>query len=136
MRKLFSTRCSDTAFSIATLLLRLSAGSLLLIVHGLDKIKHFTAKAQHFSDPIHLGSTTSFSLVIFAEFFCSAFIILGLFTRLACIPIIIALSVALFYASNGEFFGRGELAGIYLAAFVCLLFTGPGKISLDRLISK
>ncbi|MER3463609.1 MAG: DoxX family protein [Chitinophagaceae bacterium] len=136
MRKLFSTRCSDTAFSFATLLLRLGAGSLLLMMHGLDKIKHFSAKAQHFSDPFHIGSTISLSLVIFAEFFCAAFVILGLFTRLACTPIVIVMCVALFYAHNGEFFGRGELAGIYLFAFLTLLFTGPGKVSLDRFIGK
>jgi putative oxidoreductase len=136
MRKLFSTRCSDTAFSIGTLLLRLSAGSLMLVMHGLDKIKHFSARAHNFSDPFHIGSTTSLSMVIFAEFFCAAFIILGLFTRLATIPLIIAMSVALFIANKGEFFGKGEMAGLYLAAFMVLLFTGPGKISLDRFIGK
>lgn len=136
MRKLFSTRCSDTAFSLAMLLLRLGAGSLLLVMHGLDKIKHFSAKAQHFADPFHIGSTTSLSLVIFAEFFCAAFVILGLFTRLACIPIVIAMGVALFNANNGDFFGKGELAGIYLTTFLALLITGPGRISLDRFIGK
>jgi putative oxidoreductase len=97
---------------------------------------HFAQKAPRFADPFHIGSTTSLSLVVFAEFFCSAFIILGLFTRLACIPLIIAMSVALFIANKGAFFGVGEAAGLFLACFITLLFTGPGKVSLDRFIGK
>src|SRR5215213_8060906 len=99
MRKLFSTKVSDNAFSFAMLLLRLGAGSLIMINHGLDKLMHFAQKASGFADPFYIGSTTSLALVVFAEFFCGAFIILGLFTRLACIPLVIAMSVALFSAS-------------------------------------
>lgn len=136
MKKLFSTSTSDNAFSFAVLLLRLGAGSLMMINHGLDKLMHFAQKAPRFADPFHIGSTTSLSMVVFAEFFCAAFIILGLFTRLAAVPLIIAMSVALFFAHKGEFFGRGESAGLFLTCFVALLFTGPGKVSLDRFIGK
>jgi putative oxidoreductase len=136
MKRLFSTSTSDNAFSFAVLLLRLGAGSLMMINHGLDKLMHFAQKAPRFADPFHIGSTTSLSMVVFAEFFCAAFIILGLFTRLATIPLIIAMSVALFFAHKGEFFGVGESAGLFLTCFVALLFTGPGKVSLDRFIGK
>lgn len=135
MKKLFSTRCSDTSFSIATLILRLGAGTLMLVSHGLDKLMHFSQKAGRFADPFGIGSTTSLSMTVFAEFFCAVFIILGLFTRLAAIPLIIAMSVALFYAHNSDFFGKGEMAGLFLICFTTLLFTGPGKISLDRFVS-
>ncbi|HEX6334882.1 MAG TPA: DoxX family protein [Flavisolibacter sp.] len=136
MKKLFSTRTSDNAFSFGMLLLRAGAGSLMMIMHGMDKLVHFSQKAGRFTDPFNIGSTASLSLVVFAEFFCAAFIILGLFTRLACIPLVIAMSVALFYRHKGEFFGEGESAGLYLICFLVLLFTGPGKISLDRFIGK
>jgi len=136
MKKLFSTRTSDNALSFAMFTLRLGAGSLMMVDHGLDKIMHFAQKAHKFADPFHIGSTTSLSLVVFAEFFCAAFIILGLFTRLACIPLIIAMSVALFFAHKGDFYGAGESAGLFLICFLTLLFAGPGKISLDRLIGK
>src|SRR6476661_2970765 len=111
MKRLFSTSVSDNAFSFAVLVLRVGAGSLLMIQHGLDKLMHFAQKAPKFADPFHIGHTTSLSLVVFAEFFCAAFIILGLFTRLACIPLIIAMSVALFFAHKGEILGDGEAAG-------------------------
>ncbi|HTM93051.1 MAG TPA: DoxX family protein [Flavisolibacter sp.] len=136
MKKLFSTRVSENALAFALLLLRVGVGSLMLVQHGFDKLTHFAQKAPRFADPFHIGSTTSLSLVIFAEFFCAAFVIIGLFTRLACIPLVIAMSVALFSAHKGDFFGRGEAAGLFMIVFLALLFTGPGKISLDRLIAK
>lgn len=136
MRKLFSTGVSENALAFSLLVLRLGAGSLMLVKHGFDKLIHFASIAPRFADPFHIGSTTSLALVIFAEFFCSAFIIIGLFTRLASIPLVIAMSVALFSANKGDFFGKGEAAGLFLVVFVVLLFTGPGKVSLDRLIGR
>ena len=136
MKKLFSTRVSENALAFALLVLRVGAGSLMLMKHGLDKLMHFSQKAGGFADPFGIGSTASLSLAVFAEFFCAVFIILGLFTRLATIPLIIAMSVALFVAHQGDFFGKGELAGLFFIVFVTLLFTGPGKVSLDRLIAK
>lgn len=136
MRKLFSTRCSDGAFSFAMLVLRLGVGFLMLVNHGLDKLMHFAEKAPRFADPFGIGSTTSLSMVVFAEFFCSVFIILGLFTRLAAIPLILAMSIALFYAHKGQLFGEGEYAALYLTCYITLLFTGPGSASLDKFIGK
>jgi putative oxidoreductase len=134
MKKLFSVRANDSAFSVATLVLRVGAGSLMLANHGLDKLINFSDKASRFSDPFDIGSTTSLALVVFAEFFCAAFIILGLFTRLAAIPLIIGMGVALFYSHNGAFFGEGESAGLYLVCFLAILLLGAGKISLDKFI--
>ena len=57
-------------------------------------------------------------------------------TRLAAIPLIIAMSVAVFFSHHGRIFGDGEHAALYLAGYMALLFTGPGKISMDRLIGK
>lgn len=136
MKRLFSTRTSESAFSFAMLILRVGTGSLMLMNHGLDKLIHFSQKAGGFADPFGIGSTASLSLAVFAEFFCSVFIILGLFTRLACIPLIITMSVALFVAHKGDFFGKGELAGLFLICFGTLLFAGPGKVSLDRFLVK
>ena len=136
MKKLFNTRTGERSFSTGMFLLRVTSGSLMLVDHGLDKLMHFSEKAARFSDPFHIGSTTSLALVVFAEFFCAAFIVLGLFTRLAAIPLIIAMGVALFVAHKGEFFGQGESAGLYMVIFLCILIMGPGKFSLDRFIGK
>ncbi len=136
MKRLFSTRVSENGLAFALFLLRVGAGLLIMIKHGFDKLTHFSHLAPRFSDPFHIGSTTSLALVVFAEFFCAAFVVLGLFTRLACIPLVIAMAVALFFAMGGDFFGKGEAAGLFLIIFFVLLITGPGKASLDRMIGK
>ena len=135
MKKLFSIKYSDNGISFATLLLRLSLGGLMM-THGYDKLIHFGSKASSFADPFHIGNSTSMALVIFAEFFCAVFVIMGLFTRLSCIPLIIDMAVALLVAHKGDFFGGGATAALFLFGFLALLFTGPGKVSLDKLIGK
>lgn len=136
MKKLFNTKVSESTLSVALFIFRVGIGSAMMIQHGLGKLQNFGSKASSFSDPFGIGSTTSFALVVFAEFFCAAFIILGLFTRLAAIPLVIAMGVALFIAHNGDFFGKGENAGIFLICFLTILLTGPGRYSIDRLIGK
>lgn len=134
--KILTTKYSNAAFSTATLILRLGLGIIMLVAHGNDKLQHFSKYSAMFSDPFHIGKVTSLSLDIFAEFFCSCLVILGLFTRLACIPLIVAMSVALFYAHHGDVFGVGERAALFLTGYVSLLLLGPGKMSVDGLIGK
>ena len=139
MKKLFSTRTSENALSLSLLLIRLAAGLLMLINHGLDKLMHFGQKSSGFADPFGVGSTLSLSMVVFAEFFCAAFIVLGLFTRLAAIPLVIAMGVAFFITHSMNFGagkGGGELALLFLVSYLVILIAGPGKVSLDRFIAK
>ncbi|HEV7783633.1 MAG TPA: DoxX family protein [Chitinophagaceae bacterium] len=135
MKKLFSTKYTDRSASLALFLLRLSLGGLM-IPHGYNKLVHFASKSSGFSDPFHIGGPASLGLTIFAEFFCAILVVAGLMTRLACIPLIIAMAVAVFDANHGKIFGDGEHAALYLFGYAALLLTGPGKFSADRLIGK
>lgn len=135
MKKLFSTKYSDRAIQFSLLMLRLGLGGLM-IPNGYKKLMNFANKSASFTDPFHIGGPASMSLVIFAEFFCAALVLLGLMTRLACIPLIVAMSVAVFMAHKGDIFGDGARAALFLSGYVALLFAGPGKISMDRLIGK
>jgi putative oxidoreductase len=137
--KLISTRTSDTALSTGALVLRLGAGLLMIVDFGYMKLTHFSEMAPKFINPFHIGSSATLGLVVFAEFFCSIFVVLGLFTRLACIPLIINFLYAFVVAHKWDYGAPptgGMAAVLFLTCFVTLLFTGPGKISLDRLIGK
>ena len=135
MKKFLSTKYSSGGFSFSMLVLRVTLG-VLLTSHGYDKLVHFSEMKGHFLNFIGLGPAISLALIIFAEFFCSLFIILGLFTRLAAIPIIIGMAVVVFMVTHGQILGPGERGAIYLAASIAVLFNGPGKISLDALLGK
>jgi putative oxidoreductase len=135
MKKLFSSKYSDTSISLALFILRLGVGGLM-IPHGYQKLANFAKMQSMFGDPIHIGTTPSLVLTIFAEFFCAVLVVLGLLTRFATIPLIIVMSIALFIAHDGQIFKDGEMAGLFLAGYLTLLFAGPGKYSMDRLIGK
>lgn len=135
MRKLFSTRYNAGAFNTALLVLRLGFG-ILLAHHGYLKFSNFHQTEGYMMDFMGIGKSATTGLVIFAELFCSILVILGLFTRLACIPIIILFAVIIFKAGNADFFGKQELPTAYIIPFIALLFTGAGKISVDHMISK
>lgn len=135
MSKFLSTKYSNAGFNFGMLVLRVVLG-ILLASHGYSKLISFSTLRYKFMNFLHMGPTVSLSLVIFAELFCSVFLILGLFTRFAVIPIIIAMGVVVFVATHGEILGRGETGAIYLAASVTILFCGPGKISVDGMIGK
>ena len=135
MKRLLSTKYSAGAFNAAILLLRLAAG-ILMMNHGYGKLTHFNQTASNMPQLFGMSSTITATLVVFAEFFCALFIILGLFTRLACIPLIITMGYALLVAHNGEVFAKGELPALYLGAFFVLLLVGPGKVSVDSMTGK
>jgi putative oxidoreductase len=120
-----------TLESIGLLLLRLGMGALLLIGHGWPKLMHYQQRSGSFADPIGLGPAASFALVVFAEVFCAALVMLGLLTRLAAVPIVIFLGVAFFIHHAHDPWAQRELALLYLLPFLTLVFTGAGRFSLD-----
>lgn len=135
--KLISSKYTDAGLNLGLLLLRLMAGATMLVNHGMKKITNFEAISQKgFADPMGIGVKYSLSLAIFAEVFCAVLLIIGLLTRLATIPLIIVMCVALFIGHKGLVFGEGEPAAIFLTIFITILLTGPGKYSVDKMIGK
>ncbi|HEY8396412.1 MAG TPA: DoxX family protein [Flavihumibacter sp.] len=135
MKKLLSTSYQEWAFDTMALLLRITLGGLMLVNHGFQKLVKFPSLQSKFSDPFHIGSDWSLILVIFAEVFCSLMIIAGLFTRLAAIPLLIAMGTAFFIAHNHDV-KEGEKALLFLAGFMAILLVGPGRASLDRMMGR
>jgi putative oxidoreductase len=135
MSKLFSARYNAGAFNFGMLILRLGAG-ILIVHHGYQKITHYAEMKSQFMNFMNLGATVSLDLVIFAEFFCGILLVFGLFTRFACIPLIIQMCVILYKVHAMDVFGKGELDTMYLISFLTILFCGPGLISADSRIGR
>lgn len=115
------------------LALRIGAGGTLLWQHGWPKLMHFSERLDDFADPFGLGPAFSLILVLMAEVLCAALVILGLWTRIACLPVIIAMAVVIFMVKGDADFGEKELAVLYLIAFSSLLFTGSGRFAINRI---
>ena len=75
-------------------------------------------------------------LAVFAEFVCSIFIILGLFTRFAVFFLIITMAVAGLVVHNADPFLKRETSLLYLSVYSLIFAAGPGKYSIDGMISK
>lgn len=123
------------AQDLGLLILRVLSGAVLL-THGYPKLQKVLQGNLQFGDPIGIGQVPSLYMATFAEFFCAILIILGLYTRLSLIPLIINMSVAFFIAHAADDFGVKELSLLFLGMFVVLFLTGPGRFSVDKQINK
>lgn len=135
MRKLLSTRYNAGAYNTVLLILRLGAG-ILMANHGYMKLVNYNEMKLKFMEFMGLSPSITLALLIFAELVCAILIVIGLFTRFACIPLIISCTYALSQSHKWDVFDEGEKITLFLIAFVTILFTGPGKISIDKMISK
>jgi putative oxidoreductase len=135
MKRVFSSILDSSLVSWGLLILRLAVGGLML-THGWPKLQMLMAgKAASFADPVGLGPEISLYLVVFAEVVCPILLILGLGTRLATIPIIIDMLVALFVVHSGQPFSSMELAIFFTLTNVAILLAGPGLYSIDAWIN-
>lgn len=135
LKQLLTPKLNDIRINGALLILRLVSASLM-IPHGFKKLMHFSEKSEDFMSFMGLSGEISLALVIGAEFFCAILLVVGLFSRVAVIPMVVAMFVAAFDAHKGEIFGDGETSFLFLACYVTLLIAGPGKYSLDNYIFK
>ncbi len=135
MKKLFSISYSAASFNTAMLLLRVGAG-ILIFSHGYQKLVNYDSIRGKFLNFLGLGSEFSLVLIIFAECLCAILLALGLFTRLAVIPLIIGMFVAMSRAHNFQIFDDAEKPALFFLAFLTILFLGPGRMSIDGMIRK
>ena len=111
------------------LMMRLAAAFMLF--HGTPKLLGFTERMEKFPDPIGIGTVPSLVLCVFAEFFCTVFIVLGLFTRVMLVPLLINMTVVIFIVHAADPLAEKEMAFMYFFLYLGLFFTGPGKYSVD-----
>jgi len=120
---------------LSLLLVRLAAGGFMF-THGFGKLQILVNGNFEFGDPIGLGPEISLGLTVFAEILCAFLVLVGLFTRLAVIPLIITMLVAVFIVHADHDFGKKELGLFYLINYLVIFLSGAGKYSLDKLILK
>lgn len=118
---------------LGLLLLRVGAGGAMIYQHGWPKLAAFGERMDTFSDPLGLGPAVSLTLIVFAEFVCAALVVLGLWTRLATIPLIIGMGVIVFIVQADAPFGKKEMALLYMVVFTAILLMGSGRYAVNRI---
>lgn len=121
---------------IVLLIIRLFIGFAMLS-HGFPKLQMLLEGGDiQFFDFLGLGPKISLGLTVFAEFVCSIFLILGLFTRIAVGFLIFTMIIAGFVVHGADPFDKKEMSLLYLAIYLLIIVLGAGRFSIDGMIEK
>tara|TARA_R110001583_G_scaffold25760_6_gene93085 strand:+ start:317 stop:736 length:420 start_codon:yes stop_codon:yes gene_type:complete len=135
-RLLLNIGTDEKLLDILILALRVTIAAFML-THGFGKLNLlFSGNEIQFPDPMGVGATSSLGLAVFAEVICSILIGLGLVTRLASIPLIVTMLVAIFMIHGADPFAKKEFALLYLIVYLAVFVVGGRKYSLDALLLK
>jgi putative oxidoreductase len=114
--------------ALGLLFMRVAASALLMQVHGLPKLIHWQTELQRIEDPFGLGSHLTLGFAVFAEVFCPLLLIAGVYARLACLPVLGVLAVALVIVHPEWTIEEGQFAWLLATLFTGLAITGPGPL--------
>lgn len=135
---LFPSSPKDSKTSALLLAARIAFG-IIFLTHGYQKLTNYLGNpdfASSFPDPLGVGSQASLIMAIFGEFFCGLGFLFGCLYRLALIPMMFTMLMAIFIIHGNDPFAQKEMAVIYLLIFIFMYITGPGKFAIDRLFIK
>lgn len=136
MNRIINPWANDTVRDFLLLFLRIAVGSLLLS-HGYPKlVKLMSGQPVEFASVMGMSQQSSMALAMFAEFICAIMVMIGLFTRLAALPIIITMLVIVFHIHGEGTLSQKELPYMYLITYTFIFFSGAGKHSFDNIIYK
>ena len=131
-----STKSNPLIIDIVLLVTRIFVGFAMLS-HGYPKLQDLLSGEEiQFFSFLGLSDKTSLIWAVFAEFVCSIFIILGLFTRCAVFFLIMTMAVAGLIVHSGVPFQKREASLLYLSVYLMLFAFGPGKYSFDAMIGR
>jgi putative oxidoreductase len=120
--------------SLALLILRVWLGGSMLVLHGWGKLQKLVKGDFSFGDPLHIGAAPTLVLAVTAEVLASVFLILGFMGRFAALLLASTMLVAWAITHQMKLMGpgNGELAFIYLAGFLAIVFAGTGKYGIEK----
>lgn len=118
----------------AVFLFRFLVSAELIVVHGLKKIGVGIAQAEVVPNPLGLPEAVNQIFATGANLICPLFIILGLFTRLAAIPIAAVTLTGYFVVHGNDPLPERDIPFMFSVAFLFIMAVGGGRYSLDHKI--
>lgn len=141
--KKFMLRSTGYSYpNMGRLFLRLFVG-IMLLQFGLRQISDFGMTKDLFPAVLGMSSEMSLILMVTIEIVCSVLIMAGLCTRISCVPPFVAMAVAEIFLRSNPVGGsmlmpwqqQNYLPVMFMGIYFFLFLVGPGKISVDYLLS-
>lgn len=124
---------------IGPLLVRITIG-VVFMQSGWGKLHHLDKVIAYFTELGIPAPQIQAPFVAGVEFFCGSAVLLGVLTRLASIPLIGIMIVAILTAKRDQISDLSEIFGIaeflYIILLISLIFSGSGLLSLDTFLFK
>lgn len=120
----------------APLLGRVTVGWLFAVA-GWGKVHHLGDVTKYFVELGIPAPGLNAAVVGYSELICGALLLVGVLSRLATVPLMVSMVVALLTAKRAELHGLSDLFAqvetTYLVILVAIAVHGPGVVSLDHL---
>ena len=150
LKKLIIVGASRSYGNLSRLFIRLFSG-IMFMQFGLQQIANYDFMLAHFPSVLGMSSEASLITMIVIEMLFSAYLIIGILTRYAVIPPIISMIMAEYYILANHMpaamqltdssyaimmsLQPGYLPLMFIGMFLFILLAGPGRISVDYLLS-
>ena len=149
LRKLFVAEAYWSYSNLSRFFIRVFAG-VMFLQFGVRQMANYDFFVQHFPNMLGLGSFATLNIMITIEVVCSVMLIFGFLTRISTILPTLSMIVAECYVlSNNMILSDlpmdekafltslqlGYVPMLFVGMFVFILLSGPGKISVDYLLS-
>jgi putative oxidoreductase len=108
----------------------------MILVHGLKKLGLTGGDAEVVPNPLHLPEAFNQLFATAANLVFPLFVIVGLFTRIAILPIIAVPLTGYFIVHGHDPLLVRDVPFMYSLSYLLVLLLGPGKYSIDYLITR
>jgi putative oxidoreductase len=111
-------------------------GVNIALLHGWEKLHHFSSRIGSVPDQLNIGSKYALILAVAGEFFGGLLMATGLLGRFGAFLVAFVSALALAATYHGGAWHERELWGLYLAGSLTVLLLGCGRYSLDSVVWK
>ncbi|PJR04062.1 DoxX family protein [Avrilella dinanensis] len=129
-------RPSNSLYHIVLLGFRVLLSVEMIYAHGLKKLGIGVAEAEQVPNPLHFPEAINNALAVSANILFPILVILGIFTRLAVLPILALTLTGYFVLHFHDAPLVKDTPFMYSLSYLVILFLGAGRYSLDHYLFK
>jgi len=136
IQTIINTNLEGKLIHLALFVFRIALSLELIVAHGLKKLGVGVAEAEQVPNPLQLPEAFNSLFADAANLVFPVFVIFGLFTRIAILPILAVTLTGYFILHWNDALLIKDTPFMYSLCYLFLFFVGPGKYSIDQYLRK